>query len=416
MPGPYPLDTLAPTINELGITSPTFEDILRSWQASMRAIYGSDLTLDPDTQDGQWLAVLSQAYYDFNQALITGYFSFSPSFAVGVGLSSLVRINGLERHTATNSTAILRIVGQVGTTITNGAVNDQGGNTWLLPATVTIPMAGEIMVTATAQNAGAITAPAGTITNMLTQNPGWQSVSNPLPAVPGQPVETDAQLRARQRVSTSLPAITPREAIEAAVWNLPGVTRAWVYENDTDWYDSDWLAPHSIAVVVEGGDINQIARAIALKKNPGTGTQGDISVITLDSKGIPKTINFFPLQSTQIYVEVTIQPLASYQIETPALIKVAIAEFINSLDITLNTLYLAWLCAPAELSGAAAERGTGMSATTLARIGSGYVRISTRMGLDPNNLGTDDITLTFREAFASSPDNVTVIIPPEYFR
>lgn len=46
------------------------------------------------------------------------YNAFSPSTAQGAGLSSVVKINGIRRKTASYSTVDLRIVGQVGTIVT----------------------------------------------------------------------------------------------------------------------------------------------------------------------------------------------------------------------------------------------------------------------------------------------------------
>jgi len=88
----------------------------------------------PDSQDGQWLAALASAINDSNQAAVMVFQSFSPTYAQGVNLSSLVKINGLTRLVATNSTAVGNVVGVAGTVIANGSVADTAGNIWNLPA------------------------------------------------------------------------------------------------------------------------------------------------------------------------------------------------------------------------------------------------------------------------------------------
>jgi uncharacterized phage protein gp47/JayE len=80
--------------------------------------------------------------------------------------------------------------------------SDQNDNAWILHPSVTIPLAGQITVTATCQTLGAISAPAGTITSIQTIVPSWQTVTNPTAATPGAPVESDAKLRTRQTIST----------------------------------------------------------------------------------------------------------------------------------------------------------------------------------------------------------------------
>jgi hypothetical protein len=93
----FPLATLACTIDENGISAPSYADVLASLQASFQSIYGSDIYIEPDSQDGQWLAVLAQIINDGNQADVTSYNGYSPSYAQGAALSSQVKINGLRR-------------------------------------------------------------------------------------------------------------------------------------------------------------------------------------------------------------------------------------------------------------------------------------------------------------------------------
>ena len=112
MPGPYPLERLSVTLDRTGIYGPIFEDVLLSLRAAYRAIYGSDTNLDDDTQDGQWTAVQAQGFYDANMSLIAAYLSYSPSFAQGIGLSSLVKINGLRRQEASYSSVEVTLFGE----------------------------------------------------------------------------------------------------------------------------------------------------------------------------------------------------------------------------------------------------------------------------------------------------------------
>src|SRR5579862_2461754 len=153
-----PITTLACTVGPTGISSPSYADILSSLQSQVQAIFGSDIYISPDSQDGQLLAIIAQAIYDSNQATIAAYNSFSPTFAQGDGLSSVVKINGIRRAIASNSTATGNVVGVAGTTIVDGVVKDENGNLWDLPPSVTIPGGGSIAVTVTAEQLGNIVA------------------------------------------------------------------------------------------------------------------------------------------------------------------------------------------------------------------------------------------------------------------
>jgi uncharacterized phage protein gp47/JayE len=414
MPGPYPLATLAATIDQNGIAAPTFGDIFASLQAAYQQIYGSDADLAPDSQDGQWIGVQSQIVYDMNAALIAGYLSYAPTTAQGIGLSSVVKINGMRRLVPSNSSAAVVLVGQAGTTINDGVIADPFNNRWDLPPVVEIPIEGQVTVTAVCETAGATTAAPNTLTTMLTLFPGWQSVTNPAAAFAGNPLETDATLRKRQSVSTSLPAITPLTSIFAAVANVPGVGRTKVYDNDTDFYSiPDAIPPHSIAVVVEGGDADQIAQTIALKKNTGCGTYGSTEVIVQDPAGVPLTIDFFYLIEQPIFVAVTIQPLPGYLDTIGKLIIAAIAQFIENLEIG-EDVYAAWLMAPADLAGDAAMQAAGVLANTavtqaqLDQYSSTYVVRNIAIGLAANPTTANDINVPFNAAASCNPSNITL--------
>jgi uncharacterized phage protein gp47/JayE len=407
MPGPYPLATLAAVIDQNGITAPPFEDIFASLQASYQAIYGSDTDLAPDSQDGQWLAVQAQAIHDNNQAVIAAYFSYAPTTAQGIGLSSVVKINGLRRLSPSNSTVELLLVGQAGTTIENGIVADIFAVQWNLPAQVVIPLEGQILVTATAALPGAIMAAPNTVQTMVTLVPGWQTVTNPASAFPGLPVETDATLRKRQSFSTALPSITPREALAGAVANVAGVGRSVVYDNDTDNYDINLVPPHSVAIVVEGGDALQIAETIALKKNTGCGTYGTTQQVVIDQAGVPNTINFFYLTLVSVWVAITIQPLPGYLDTTGQLIINAVAEYISTLAIG-EDVYQARLYAPADLAGDAAVNSSGMTQAQLDGLSATYVVRGIWLGEAENPASIADLVIPFEAAAAANASNITL--------
>lgn len=390
----YPLSTLGPTITSAGITIPQYSDIYASLQASFQAIYGSDAYISADSQDGQLLAVFAKAISDVNQQLVALYQSFSPSYAQGVELSSLVRINGLTRDVATNSTAPLLIGGTAGTVITNGVAQDTNGNLWNLPASVTIPTSGSIAVTGTAQEAGALVALSGTISKIYNPQLGWTSVTSTAAATVGAPVETDAALRVRQAASVALPASSPLGSIYAAIGQLSGVTNWTVYENSTAVTDANGVPSHSIDVIVAGGSLTEIAQTIQQTKSPGTGTYGGTSEVVTDAtSGLPITINFDVLAQTAVYVSLTIVPLANYVSTTAAAIAAAISAFINSLPIG-GDVYYSQVYAAAQLQDAG--------------VGTTYYISSLTLGTTPSPTGTANLTIAFN-AIANCPTSNVVV-------
>jgi uncharacterized phage protein gp47/JayE len=351
----YPLPTIACTIDENGISSPSYADIYASLQATFQSIYGSDGYIDPDSEDGQMLAVFARGQYDSNQATIAAYNNFSPATSQGTGLSTMVKVNGIARGVPTFSVCALDVSGIAGTPIAGGVVEDNQNlkTQWALPVNVVIPPSGVITVTAICTQPGSITAQPGTLQKIVNPTAGWQSVNNSSSASPGIAVESDAQLRIRQTYSTAMPATTPNESVVSAVANILGVTRVKVYENDQGSTDSNGLPSHSLCVVVEGGDVGAIAQAIQLKKTIGAQTFGTTTQIARDSSNNLNTINFSILSYDNISVSIKLTALAGYTSLIGSLISAAVVEYINDLDIGQN-VYRSRLWTPANLNGTAA--------------------------------------------------------------
>ncbi|MXF49443.1 hypothetical protein GR294_23395 [Raoultella sp. Lac2] len=344
------LDTLglSATVTAEGISAPDYQTVLATITGYFQQIYGSDAYIDPDSKDGQMVALVALAIHDANNTAIAVYNSFSPSTGIGAGLSSNVKINGITRRAATNSTVDLLLTGTVGTAITNGSVRDANRVVWNLPATVVIGSDGTVVATATCANPGAVAAVAGSVNAINTPTRGWASVTNPLAATVGVPAEKDAELRARQSQSVALPSLTPFEAVDGAIANIDGVTRHKLYENDTDNPDANGLPPHSIAAIVEGGDATKIANSLRGVKGQGVTPFGSTVIIVPDKYGSPHPVGFSRPVNVPVFVKITISPLTGYTSQVGDEIKSAVAAYINSLSIGASVL-LSRVYSPANL-------------------------------------------------------------------
>lgn len=379
-------------VDATGFHYPDYPTVLEYLKGEYKTIYGADTYLEADSQDGQWLAIQALAIFDTLQVAAAVYSSFSPLTAQTDALSRNVKINGIARRVPTYSTVDLRCVGQPGTTITNGQAEDTLGQKWNLPG-FTIPVSGEVTVTATAADIGAITAAANTINKIATPTYGWQSVNNNAAAAVGAPVETDAELRRRQQQSVGIPAQSVLDGIVGAVASLPGVLRYRGYENDGDTTNADGMPAHSISLVVEGGVAQTIGDTIALKKTPGTKTYGTTSVTTVDKFGMQNVIDFFRPTTATISVEVTATAMTGYTTSYASLIKAAVAAFVNDLDIGDDVL-ITKLYVPANLPGTNA--------------GGTFDITNIRVKKNSGSWVTTNIALAFNEIAICDVANVTV--------
>lgn len=388
---------LAVTITDAGPSAPDYATILSKLQTAVRGIYGNDIYIEPDSKDGQLIALFAQAVSDCNDVVIDTWNQFSPGTATGAGLSSIVKTNGIKRLVPSNSTAPGLVVGQVGTVINNGVAKDATGNLWNLPATVTIPVAGQISVTVTAQAAGAIAAASGAINQIATPTLGWQTFASTSDATPGAPVENDPTLRNRQSVSTALPALTPLGSMQGALENLTGVTVVKIYENYTKVTDGNSIPGNTECVVIRGGTLSAIAQTIGQKKTPGCGTYGTTSQLYTDPKtGIPYTISFYLLADTNIKIRVTGTALTGYTTAQAAAIEKALSDYIGMHDVGQDVEY-SGLWAPAYQNMPALQMPYKLT----------NIEMSTNGGV---SWVTVDVAVAFNARAATATTDVTVNI------
>lgn len=314
-----------PYIDASGYHYPSYADIRNDIIEQFKHIYGQDIYLENDSQDYQMISIFALKIYDAFQAVELDYNNRSPKTAIGTGLDALVKINGITRKKASYSSVMVTITGDPNTQIIGGKVKDLADNQWTLPYRVVIPETGTIKVSAVCQTIGAISAPVGAVCKIMTPTKGWIAVTNENQATLGQPIETDAQLRARQTISVANPAQTVLESTKGAIAAIEGVTRYVVLENDTNIADSNGIPGHSICAIVEGGADADIARAIYLRKGPGCGTHGDVAVDVLNSENVPTTIRFFRPEYVSVKVSVKVKKLPGYTREVES----AIIEYVN---------------------------------------------------------------------------------------
>lgn len=140
---------------------------------------------------------------------------------------------------------------------------------------------------------GKITLPHGIVTKMVNNIAGFDSVTNELDPTYGRLQETDIELRQSYIAKSALRSNTMIESIVAELLNnIPDVESASGYENDTDVVDERGLPPHSIEIIVEGGDNTAIAQAILRRKAGGIQTHGSVVVNVPGVYGDPIPVRF----------------------------------------------------------------------------------------------------------------------------
>ena len=348
----------APYIDATGLHLPSFDDVNEYIQTNYANIYGQTISGNVSTSDIQSNTNDALMIMDCMNLLQAVFNGMSPIGAIGAQQDTLYKLNGIDRNNPTYSTASCNLTGTALSTITNCVAVDQLGNLWNLPTSVTFDGSGNATVTVTAQALGAISASANTITGFQTPTADWLSITNPAAAIPGAPVETDSEYRARQAISQELPSQSLVTGTLGAIGATDGVTRYAVgiptpggapgtsIENPAGSADSWGNPAHSISMVVEGATDLEVATVIYTNKTPGALTNGTTTVAVIDPvTGVSNNISFFRPTYVSIYVSLTIEPLAGYTSATTAAIQAALVAYLNELQIgenvTISALYAA---------------------------------------------------------------------------
>ncbi len=394
------LDTLglSATVTAEGISAPDYQTIHSRITGYFQQIYGTDAYLEPDSKDGQTVALVALAIHDANNTAIQVYGSFSAATAMSDALTRNVKINGIARKAASNSTVDLVLSGTAGTTVTNGSAKDDNGVIWNLPASVTIGTDGIIATTATCDTSGAVATAISSVSSINTPTRGWVSVTNPSAATVGSAAEKDTALRTRQAQSVALPSLTPFDAVDAAIANVSGVVRHKLYENDTKVTNSDGVPGNSISAIVDGGDVTALAQAIRGKKGQGVGTYGSTSVSVPDRYGNPHTISFSRPADVPVFVAIEIKVFTGYTTAIGEKIKSAVAAYINALGIGDDVL-LGRLYSPANLT-----TGTDSSDSQY------YDVMSLQIGRSASSVAPASISLLYDESASCDTADITLAV------
>lgn len=155
---------------------------------------------------------------------------------------------------------------------------------------------------------GRITIPDGLVTVLIDSVTGFTAVNNGLTPTLGNDDESDIELRNDYRKKNGINSNRMISSIVAAILNeVDNVESCCGYENNTNSTDEYGLPPHSIEIIVDGGDTRKIAEVILEKKAGGIQTYGSTTVDVPDNYGrtIPISFNRPSYQYVWLKIELT---------------------------------------------------------------------------------------------------------------
>lgn len=263
----------------------------------------------------------------YTAAINGAVYSFAPTSLVAAdvlqGLANAIKDDAFDVSVDTEN-EILKIE----------SVDITSTNTLVLSENLTTETVTTIVTFGTVET-GNILLPEGVIKNIIKADAGLLSVVNLCTYIAGRDEETDEEFRKSYADKIFNRSSMMLESIRSAIlMNVQGVISVAPYENPSHEWDEYGRPPHSIEIVVDGGDSTEIAQQILEKKAGGINTFGDTAVVLAGAYDEDITIRFS--RPAKIYVwfriGITLSKTEAIPPNYVDLIREVILENMNSLD------------------------------------------------------------------------------------
>lgn len=321
-----------------GVITPDTEEIKNQVIGEYQNTFGADLIVTPDTPQGMLITteVLSRDALVSNNAILAN--QINPNVAGGIFLDAIMALTGIQRAPESFSVVSANLTGVAGTIIPEGsqAKETVNGEVFASVSSVTLSVGGTATVNFQAVDPGAVAAGSATLTTIVSNILGWETVTNPTDATLGTDTQDDEAARGYRKQTLAFQGSSLAEAILSGLYATPNVISASFRENMTDstaTIDGVSMIANSIYVCVDGGTDSDIANTLFTKKsggcayNNGPGVPVDVT-FTAPFSGQIMDILFDRPNPVPVIVRATVSALDSLTDPTDA-VKNAIVNYAN---------------------------------------------------------------------------------------
>lgn len=269
-----------------GVIVPDTSGILGGVQAEYKDAFGQDLVVTPDTPQGVLITGETAARVEVvnNNAAVAN--QINPNISGGVNLDCVMALSGQQRKKATKSVIPgVTLTGVSGTPIPEGTqASTPSGSLFTSLSAVVLSGGGTATVDFASITPGPVQCPANTLTQVVSDVPGWETVNNTNAANVGTNVQSDMNARAFRNNTIAFQGVALNACIVSSLYNVDGVTSLTYRENPTNAtavIDGITLIANSIWACVRGGADSDIAACLLENKSSGSNWNGttDINLV-----------------------------------------------------------------------------------------------------------------------------------------
>lgn len=167
---------------------------------------------------------------------------------------------------------------------------------------------------------------------------GWLSVTNPYATAESTPVESDSDLRYRWRLSKASNAFGDYDSMLSSLLRVRGVKFVNIQQNITSQPNGERIN-QGVSVVVQGGNGQDVANEIFRNLPIGTVTNGVEEYFASDITGTNHSVKVSRPNLVPIKISMSLKALPNFPTNGKNMIKQAIVDYFNSLDVGEDILY-----------------------------------------------------------------------------
>lgn len=339
-----------------GVIVPDTADTKLEVLAEYQAAFGTDVAFDDSTPQGVLVNLEVEARDGVvrNNAEVAN--QINPAIAGGVWLDAIWSLLGGQRRSATRSMLFgVSFSGVPNTLIPQGSLAEVSSSgirfRTILP--LIIGPSGSVIGDMEAVETGPIQVAINGLDSVASSVLGWETVSNPSPAIPGLDVQSDASARRARKNTLAIQGMSVSEAVTSDLYAIEGVRSLSFRENisnTTQVIDGITLVPHSIWVCVDGGSTVEIGEALHRVKTVGAAWNGSVSSLVVDTySGQTYNVLFDRPIEVPIFVRITVRQSAY---DAQKLVPEIIEDYVNGELEGDSGLFVGRDVSPWEISGA----------------------------------------------------------------
>lgn len=392
-----------------GVIVPDTSDLLAQVQTEYKTVFGADLVVTPDTPQGvlSTAEALARAQEVRNNAAVAN--QLNPNIAGGIFLDSIMALMGAQRIPATQTIVPgVTLTGVAGTVISAGTQAQTAAmDLFASLATVVLESDGTATVDFASVEFGPIVCTANTLTQVVTNVLGWETINNTNAGVLGSTTQSDQATRAYRNNTLAFQGVALATAIISALNNVAGVMSLTFLENiaaTTQTIQGVSLVAHSVWACVRGGSDLDVAAALLENKSAGAAWNGGTSVAVIEpASGQSYTVLFDRPSEIGILVKVTstgdsaaiIQAVLDY---AAGLIEITGS---NGVQNSVTGFVVGSDVSPFEIAGAIMSENPGIFLNK--------VEISYSAGSP--SYGTSTLAIAINEIAVTQSSYITVVAP-----